>query len=358
MKSTAIAALILSQCLALASGACLLCQGGVSGIKRPNYYVDEYQTTCMKVMMTAFRIQDSSSTECRWQIMQHRKTCCGDEEPPPITQIVTAAPEYKVEKTGKFDSCDVCRQGNYPGKPGGIINMLYVGEGSCRDYYEAGRGGYILPHLCDTLKYFAYEPCGCQMTEIGNDANLGKAPPADTPKPTPAPVAVVTSKPTNAPATPSPTKIPTLAPTTATPTLGPTLPPTTAMPTLGPTLPPTTATPTLGPTLPPTTATPTTASPTTAKPFTTQATNNGITVTISVGKPTNANANANSIAYDQDTNSNMLAYNDRRTVYDDGKDTVAKMSDGSRGGQGGLRRQLKGGRRRQRGKRVMATTSS
>lgn len=54
-----------------------------------------------------------------------------------------------------------------------VINMLYIGSGSCVQFYEIGQDGLIEPHMCDPIQFFAYEPCGCGEF----NTNIQQAPP-------------------------------------------------------------------------------------------------------------------------------------------------------------------------------------
>lgn len=67
----------------------------------------------------------------------------------------------EVEHVGPNPPCDLCRDGDYPYETSMVLNFLYLGAGSCAQYYEYGLAGKIPQHMCDTVQYFAYEPCGC-----------------------------------------------------------------------------------------------------------------------------------------------------------------------------------------------------
>lgn len=56
--------------------------------------------------------------------------------------------------------CDIC-SGGLVGNPAMVLNVLYIGVASCREYYKAGINGFIPVHLCDVLKLYAFRPCGC-----------------------------------------------------------------------------------------------------------------------------------------------------------------------------------------------------
>jgi hypothetical protein len=90
-------------------GACMLCESGVDGLKRPDYFVDAHGTTCaMKMTSIAFSVHESSS-DCSWEISQYRDMCCGVTEPSPIGQIATQHPGTLIEYTGPYPVCDICK---------------------------------------------------------------------------------------------------------------------------------------------------------------------------------------------------------------------------------------------------------
>jgi hypothetical protein len=131
---------------------CFLCERGLQELKRPHYFIDNRGTTCTKKTMDIFTYDDSGPA-CTEAILQYRETCCGDYEPIPVAQIPTAAPASLVEHSGPYPRCDICRNEVYPANPGMVINVLYLGEGSCDQYFIVGREGSIVPpHLCDALQ--------------------------------------------------------------------------------------------------------------------------------------------------------------------------------------------------------------
>jgi hypothetical protein len=131
-----------------------------------------------------------------------------------------------------------------------VLNMLYLGVGSCRQYYEYGRKGEIVPHLCQALQFFSYEPCGCG---VGDPIPPYGERTAATSYPTVAPRTLApTPYPTVAPSTLSPTSYPTVAPSTFSPTSYPTVAPSTFSPTEVPTGTPSSIPTTLNPTFDPT----------------------------------------------------------------------------------------------------------
>jgi hypothetical protein len=66
-----------------------------------------------------------------------------------------------IKWVGPHQACDLCHNSNKPSANSMVINMLYLGVGTCTQYYKYGREGRIPKHLCAPLQYFAFEPCGC-----------------------------------------------------------------------------------------------------------------------------------------------------------------------------------------------------
>lgn len=89
-------------------GACLLCEAGVDGLTRPNYFVDAYGTTCAKKMTTVAFSVDGSSPQCNLEISQYREMCCGLTEPSTIGQIATQHPGSLIAYTGPHPVCEIC----------------------------------------------------------------------------------------------------------------------------------------------------------------------------------------------------------------------------------------------------------
>ena len=186
-----------------------------------------------------------------------------------------------------------------------VINMLDIdiGAAPCDDYYYIGQDGLISPHLCETIQYFAYEPCGCEYGIVvdnnGDERN-------------PDPVS-----PTAAPSPKLPSFVPSASPSTAAPTSN------------SPTKSPITGSPTDEPTIGRTdklTSSPT-GSPTEA-------------VNVAPGVESESPLSP-STSFPPSTVSPTILRQPRAPL-DEGKESIAKMSGDSRGGAGGFRRRLKG----------------
>jgi hypothetical protein len=143
---------------------------------------------------------DENSAACRSEISNYRDRCCGSREPGPIAQIPTRPPVFQGER-GPYQNCNLCWTGDYPYNTAMVINMLYIGVGSCPQYYGYGQNGWIQNHLCSALQHFAYEPCGCGEFNPTYNGNGARPPPASsgTPQPIQRPLKKPTSPPLKQP---------------------------------------------------------------------------------------------------------------------------------------------------------------
>lgn len=84
-----------------------------------------------------------------------------------------------IANTAEAGQCQLCANGQYPTKTTVAIEMLYVGKGSCVQFYLWGRNGEIPDRHCQTLQFFARDACGCtggnsnQAPQQNNNNNNG-----------------------------------------------------------------------------------------------------------------------------------------------------------------------------------------
>jgi hypothetical protein len=115
-------------------------------------------TTCAEAAVSA---SSGAGQLCLASQRKYRSCCDGTvlsvrRPVGPVAPVVV----YK----GPHPLCHLCISGEYPRRTSMVINVLYIGAGSCKQYYMAGREGKIVPKLCDPLRYFAQDPCGCAPT--------------------------------------------------------------------------------------------------------------------------------------------------------------------------------------------------
>lgn len=138
------------------SEICLLCTEGVQGLRRPHYVLDN-GSTCGQAMVDS-AVWDATDKQCTLVRTKYEATCCGVEDPPPS---VYRPPDPVVRARGPFPSCDICNGKGVVKNRLMVINILYVGVGTCVDYQEYANLGHVPRHMCAPLQHYAREPCGC-----------------------------------------------------------------------------------------------------------------------------------------------------------------------------------------------------
>lgn len=137
---------------------CMLCEEGVYGLKYPDAVIKSDGTTCTNMAVDVAVDYEEGSTQCTQHIKAWREICCGDTRPidVEITDVFDEYPDIdSIQTVGPYQKCDVCRDGDYPSTTSMVITMLYVGSGSCAQYWKVGQQGLIPDYLCDPLQYFA-----------------------------------------------------------------------------------------------------------------------------------------------------------------------------------------------------------
>lgn len=61
---------------------------------------------------------------------------------------------------GPHKVCDICN-GGYPGNEAMVIHFLYLGAGTCVQYYKFGMEGRIPSHLCSPVQFYSEKVCDC-----------------------------------------------------------------------------------------------------------------------------------------------------------------------------------------------------
>lgn len=113
-------------------------------------------------METAMKIPPNTK-KCETTQKAWHEDCCSGKHPEGRMQS-TSRPQQNipvVKKTGPYPLCNICRDGDYPYNTGMVVNFLYLGEGSCAQYYVFGLEGKIPRKYCSPVQFFSYEPCGC-----------------------------------------------------------------------------------------------------------------------------------------------------------------------------------------------------
>lgn len=131
---------------------------GNAGLKYPSGYLESVKSTCAA---HAVKVFSTKNVDCDKETKKAAKCCDGSilQPLPPSPQPIIP----NIPKTGSQPICHLCRDGSLPTDKHHVIHMLYIGAGTCEQYWKAGRQGLIPAHLCDPLKFFARDPCGCKQ---------------------------------------------------------------------------------------------------------------------------------------------------------------------------------------------------
>jgi len=60
-----------------------------------------------------------------------------------------------------YSKCNMCYSGKQPLSYSMVLNFLYLGVGTCQQYWRLGLKGGIPKHMCSVVQYYAQEPCKC-----------------------------------------------------------------------------------------------------------------------------------------------------------------------------------------------------
>ena len=108
-------------------------------------------TSCVYVS-TLLNGYSKTSSLCSKVRSSFGQQCCGDWSPPAYE-----APTY----IGPYDRCDICRGNGRPQAEATVIHFLYMGAGTCPQYYKFGLEGQIPNHLCAVVQFYANNSCKC-----------------------------------------------------------------------------------------------------------------------------------------------------------------------------------------------------
>lgn len=145
---------------------CHICgDAGNNAMKFPNIVLANVAggKTCSDISLDVAINTPLGSSQCS-AAQNQWKRCCNGLRPSGSERTTGLPADQQVPtfaKTGPNPICNICRDGDYPFVTSMVVNFLYVGEGSCAQYYMYGQQGKIQQHMCDPIKFFSYEPCGC-----------------------------------------------------------------------------------------------------------------------------------------------------------------------------------------------------
>lgn len=156
---------------------CHICgEVGNSGLKYPLGYIKSERATCVGIAMKVYQ-QSLSDAACTKKERKFESCCNGTELD--VTPVVKKTPNRPIYYEGPFPICELCAGGTYPTDASHVIHLLYLGASTCKEYYTAGKRGKIPTHLCDPLRFFAREPCGCRVTVTRSSAHRRRSKPVE-----------------------------------------------------------------------------------------------------------------------------------------------------------------------------------
>lgn len=145
------------------SAGCHICgRAGNTALQYPFGYVSSAKMNCAALAVKIYQ-QNLTVAQCKRIQKKYRKCCDGTPlDPKPPSKPPSSA---LVPYEGPHPKCNLCRDGSYPKDAYHVINLLYVGQSTCLEYYKAGLRGKIPKYLCSALVYFAEKPCGCEINK-------------------------------------------------------------------------------------------------------------------------------------------------------------------------------------------------
>ena len=144
-------------------------------MKDPLKYLREEKETCAGMAVKIARTV-TTQNECVEKQEKYFGCCNATSMTSTLAPKIIEIPYTKY--TGPHKVCHLCMDGSYPTDASHVIHLLYIGASSCRNYFIAGREGKIPTHLCDPLRFFAKDPCGCRA--IKTRSGKQQASPFDT----------------------------------------------------------------------------------------------------------------------------------------------------------------------------------
>lgn len=122
--------------------------------------------------------------------------------------------------TSASQICNLCFNGEPPGKPYTITAVLYLpGNPTCKELYDMGQEGKIDQAICYPLQLYMQKPCGCDLTtDSSATTQTSSSATIQTSKPTQVTTAEPTTDPTTATQTSSSATIQTSKPSQVTTT--------------------------------------------------------------------------------------------------------------------------------------------
>jgi hypothetical protein len=150
----------------VASAVCHICgEAGNDLLAFPNVVLEGVGKTCADISIQVASAVPFGSADCASQQGLYYARCCTPGVRPAGGDIATGTAVAQqipaVSYVGPNPVCNVCRDGDFPYATSMVINFLYIGVGTCTQYWMMGQQGLIPTHMCSPVQFFSYEPCGC-----------------------------------------------------------------------------------------------------------------------------------------------------------------------------------------------------
>ena len=159
-------------------GLCCLCSGCSAPLTdRALLAVDSQGTTCQDMsldMADPSGNAQQGSGICRQLQTQHYDHCCNpNHTPSQIAQATTVSPGAEYP-TGNYESCNLCKNGQYPGLDQTLVAVLdHPNVNTCKELYWMTQKGNFESRMCAPIQNYFEGPCGC--TIAGSNANSGSS---------------------------------------------------------------------------------------------------------------------------------------------------------------------------------------
>jgi hypothetical protein len=161
-----LALVLLIQTLRLADAqVCHPCGGaGNDALMFPHIVLEGVGKTCAAISIETAASAPLGSQACTDLQNTYFQRCCSGTQPAGsqvATGLAVGQSIPQVAYVGPNPPCNVCKDGDYPYATSMVMNFLYIGVGSCAQYYVMGKQGLISANMCAPVQFFANEPCGC-----------------------------------------------------------------------------------------------------------------------------------------------------------------------------------------------------
>ena len=131
----------------------------------PNVVLDGVGKTCSDISIEVAQSQPLGSAGCTTEQSNWFGRCCTGSRPSGADLAMGALKPQEIPPTpaytGPYPPCELCITGDYPYATSMVVNFLYIGVGTCPQYWAMGKQGLIMTHMCTAVQFFAQEPCGC-----------------------------------------------------------------------------------------------------------------------------------------------------------------------------------------------------